>query len=592
MSVGGGARAESLSEMTWGLCRRAGLYVLALWGREFVVRSAHQDSIPRLQGETIHLPVSWKSHGRAALLHRAAACHAAAHGLYGRAAFEAGDLSLRQRELVGLMEDARVEALAMARFPGLRRLWKGFHATGEAGDLRFPALVRRLACALLEESLNDPNHWVRKGVRSFYGQRQRWEDPWLAREIGLELARDLGQMRIVMNEGERLHWVDYRDDNHHLWTQEETVLQEGVAGAPEVESTQAPKAALLRETGQGDVLGLAEAHGPESESRDWLLRNVDAEEAVLEYRRVPQIREAPAQTYGEWDYRIQLVRARWCKVYERPADEGSADWVDPALRRYRHAVLRLQRIIRAVRLENLKRVRRQPDGDELDLDAAINALVSLHNGEAPDMRLHSRARPLHECGLASLVLLDLSESANDPLSNAGQTLLELTREAALVLGQALQTLGEPFGIHGFCSRGRHAVNYTRFKDFEDAFDAAVMARLAGMEGRYSTRLGAGLRHATRQLAERTEPRKSLIVLTDGVPSDIDVFDSEYLGHDARYAVHEALRAGVQVFCLNVGSSGRSRMLRMFGARRFRSLRRVDHMPDLLPEILMMLMRRR
>ena len=42
-----------------------------------------------------------------------------------------------QRVLIGLVEDARVEALSITRFPGLRALWSTWHTATPARDRRW-----------------------------------------------------------------------------------------------------------------------------------------------------------------------------------------------------------------------------------------------------------------------------------------------------------------------------------------------------------------------------------------------------------------------------------------------------------------------
>ena len=68
------------------------------------------------------------------------------------------------------------------------------------------------------------------------------------------------------------------------------------------------------------------------------------------------------------------------------------------------------------------------------------------------------------------------------------------REAATLVATAINGIGDPFALHGFASDGRHDVQYFRFKDFEESYDESVRARLAGMRGGLSTRMGAALQH--------------------------------------------------------------------------------------------------
>lgn len=571
--------------------RRSALYILALWGRHLPVQTTEADEIPRLQDEVISLPASWKQDTDSGLLFRAAACHAAAHSIYGgEVAYEVGDLRPRQLALIGLIEDARVEALAMREYPGLRKLWYSFHTRGLPDTLSFPVLVRRLAAALLNTSRMDTNLWVRKGVQLFYQQDALWQDPEFAMDLGLRLASDLGQMRIAMDDGKPFQVFPYRDDNRHLWREIESQVSDESNEGLEADTTL--DGAFLREADEGRVLELADVEGIDQLPGLRRVQEAESEsDAVLEYRRADQPPPEQRLTYPEWNYQLELERKNWSTVQERPVSKGAYGWVRSILKEQHPTLVQMQRVAHSIHLEKVQRARRQLDGDELDLSAALEAIADLRNGQEPDLRIHYRVRPLHDRGLASLILLDLSESGNDQVPGSGQTVIELTRQASLLLGHALQALGERFAIHGFASRGRHDVGYYRVKDFSDDFDDDAMTRIAGMQGNYSTRLGTALRHALTDLMAQEEQRKLLLVVTDGSPSDIDVYDPEYLSQDARHAVHESLRAGVQVFCLCLDAGAQAKMLQIFGQRRYRILDHVERLPRLLPEVLLSLVRR-
>ena len=184
--------------------------------------------------------------------------------------------------------------------------------------------------------------------------------------------------------------------------------------------------------------------------------------------------------------------------------------------------------------------------------------------------------------IAVLVLLDLSESTNDTVAGQDFTVLELTRAATVLLGEAIHTVGDTFAVHGFCSDGRHNVFYQRYKDFEQPWSDLPKARLAGMEGRFSTRMGAAIRHAGQHLAQVRAQKKLLIVVTDGAPADIDVRDPQYLRFDARKAVEDVGRDGVVPFCLTLDPRADQYVARIFGARNYLILDHVERLPERLP----------
>jgi nitric oxide reductase NorD protein len=239
--------------------------------------------------------------------------------------------------------------------------------------------------------------------------------------------------------------------------------------------------------------------------------------------------------------------------------------------------------VQRLRVEELVRLRARAEGDSLDLDAAIRALSDLRAGVSPDGRVYrlvARARR----DLSVLVLLDLSRSTNDPVPGTGTTLLDLAREATALLADAMASLGDDFAIHGFWSNTRRQVDYFRVKDFGRDYDEAARSRLAGLTGDYSTRMGCALRRAGSLLARRPGHARLVLLVTDGAPSDVDAHDPRYLVQDARHAVHELRRRGMQVHALTLDPRADQYVSRVFGAGHFTVLDRIARLPEKLPQL--------
>ena len=185
------------------------------------------------------------------------------------------------------------------------------------------------------------------------------------------------------------------------------------------------------------------------------------------------------------------------------------------------------------------------------------------------------------------MLLDLSESINDPCPGQSGTILELAQEATALLAWTEDRLGDPFAVAGFCSNTRHDVRYVHFKTFAEPWGEVAKARLAGMQGAFSTRMGAALRHAGHYLALRPNERKLLILLTDGEPSDIDVPDANYLCHDARQAVDELDARGVVTWCVTLDPRADDYVKQIFGARHL-VIDRAEQLPDRLARLFLSL----
>ena len=170
-------------------------------------------------GPLIRLPEIYRGvQGNAAYtLYRAAAAHAQAHLIYGGARFPVGTLKPLQFALVTLIEDARIELLAMRQLSGLRRLWSPYHVAVPDGVATAPVLLARLARALFDPSYRDDDSFVAKGRWMFEARHPRLDDPAISREVGMLLGNDLGQMRVQFNAKTYVVEPIYRDDGLGLW---------------------------------------------------------------------------------------------------------------------------------------------------------------------------------------------------------------------------------------------------------------------------------------------------------------------------------------------------------------------------------------
>src|SRR5262249_47288928 len=154
-------------------------------------------------------------------------------------------------------------------------------------------------------------------------------------------------------------------------------------------------------------------------------------------------------------------------------------------------------------------------GDDIDIDAVVEARVEVMAGSAPDEAVYIE-RPRRRRDLAVLLLLDISASAAEP-GATGQTVHEQQRAAAAALTVALYDLGDRVALYAYHSQGRSAVRLVPVKRFDEGLDTLAMRRLHGLvPGAYS-RLGAAIRHGASVLEDRGgTSRRLLVVLSRGV----------------------------------------------------------------------------
>ena len=476
-------------------------------------------------------------------LYRAAAAHAYAHLTTPGVLQPVLKLRPLQVALVGLVEDARVEALAIRRFPGLRRLWAGFHVAQPGGAITTANLLARLARALLDPGYADPDGFVAKGRALFAAANLH--DPAMSRAIGGLLGNDLGQLRLQFNAKTYVIEPAYRDDNMHLWDLPET-----------------PDDALS--------MTVDTARGSDGDGEE---QPGDGESAPRARDAGLDDRGAVLATYPEWDAAAGVERPDWTTLRDtlpvlRPAE---AEWAGEAALRAQVA-----RLVRSSVVGQSVRQSRQEQGELLDLDAAIDAAVARRGGMQPDARVYRDRRPLGR-DLATLIIMDVSQSTA-AIGGGGQSVLASERLAVAALAAALEARGDQYALRAFASAGREDVRLTRLKDFDEVLSPAVTARLAGLSPGLSTRLGAALRHAGAELAPRRTFRKLVLVLTDGEPSDIDVAHPRELVEDARRAVLGLRLRGVDVFGIVMDPDDAGSGSAIFGRHNTMAVRRLEDLP--------------
>jgi nitric oxide reductase NorD protein len=295
-----------------------------------------------------------------------------------------------------------------------------------------------------------------------------------------------------------------------------------------------------------------------------------------------------AISYPEWDYRVGRYRQAAVVVRQPAARLGDPAWVTSAL--LRHA-----RLIRRVRLrfERLRprsiRLPRQPDGAEIDLAAYIEAAADTAAGAAIDGRVYIAVRPARR-ELSVALLVDTSAST-DAWVATDRRIVDVEKEALLVVCEALDALGDRYGVFAFSGESAGDVSVLTVKRFDERVDVTVGRRIAALDSDGYTRLGAPVRHLTAALCREPAARRLLLVLSDGKPNDVDLYEGRYGVEDTRQAVAEARRQGVAVFCLTIDREAPRYAARIFGNGGFAVLHRAEQLPCTLIDVLRQLVRR-
>jgi hypothetical protein len=336
----------------------------------------------------------------------------------------------------------------------------------------------------------------------------------------------------------------------------------------------------------------------------------------------PQSSEQRSFLYDEWDYLGQSYLRAWCRVFEHHLSGDNFSFIDDVRRRHSALASRVRRQFGFIKPQAWHRVRGVSDGDELDIDGVVDAVIDRRRGHAADSHLYVR-RDRAVRDVAAAFLVDMSASTDFPLPDktaaaiaapaepqdsglylyAGRfeypgpptaptapkrRVIDVSKDALALMCDALQRLGDSFAIYGFSGDGRENVEFHVAKDFTDKLSARTWAALAAMQPRRSTRMGAAIRHALSKLARQSANMKVLIIVSDGYPEDHDYgtdrTDREYGIQDTAHALREAGQAGVTDFCVTIDPAGHDYLRRMCRESRYLIIDDVAALPGELSKI--------
>lgn len=456
------------------------------------------------------------------LLSRAILAHAAGHLRFSLPARAIGN---RKPELIAvnaLLEDARVERLMLQTCPGLHSVWGYFHTASKSiSGFDFTGLMARLSRALHDPQYDDPNAWVIRGRELFEAAAADLNDIDQFERVARELTNMIAKMRFALPR-DHIPAPAYRDDNSYLWT-------------------------------GNTALPVDEEEEPEKKRQRRNPPSADCDDEVVAHAQY---------IYPEWDHQLNDYRENWVTLIEeipqRASPAARRSVVSAAPGRQMHQLSVPDRSIKLTRLE---------EGDDLDLDQVVSNIVDRRSGLAPEGRVFQRhGRRPRSC--TTIVLMDLSVSTEKFVPKSFTKIIDLEKRTSISLVKALENDDHRVAIHGFSSNGRQHVHYDSIKHFSEPLDHIVLPRIARRKSRWSTRMGAAIRHATTLLGREQAAHKTILLLTDGRPSDIDVFDDDYLIEDARESVATAMNNRVQIFCLTLDRNAGNYVQRIFGSRSY------------------------
>ncbi|MEO8540855.1 MAG: VWA domain-containing protein [bacterium] len=322
--------------------------------------------------------------------------------------------------------------------------------------------------------------------------------------------------------------------------------------------------------------------------------------------------------YDEWDFRAQDYKPRWCAVKESKLEEGEDNFYENALREHAGLVTQTRKQFELMKPEMFRKLKRLPDGEDFDLDAAIEWMIEKRAGVNPNEKIYWRRNKI-ERDVAVAFLIDMSASTDeeinkrekkyddddyddDPrkylswwvskrrqeLTSPPKRIIDLEKESTVLLMTALETIGDQYGIYGFSGYGRDNVEFFVIKDFNETLDQKIKNRLDKVTPIRSTRMGPAIRHATFKLKETDAKVKILFLLSDGRPQDHgygrDRTEKEYAIHDTKQALNEAKREGITPFALTVDRAGHDYLKTMCEDMGYEVVADIEALPSRLPTL--------
>jgi len=280
-------------------------------------------------------------------------------------------------------------------------------------------------------------------------------------------------------------------------------------------------------------------------------------------------------TYDEWDFRRNGFKKDWCILIEKELHPIKGTFVGTTLDKYQGILKQLKKQFEMLRSTE-RFMKRQRDGDDIDLDALIESISDTRAGKPPSERLFVRLQR-DERDIAVLFLVDMSSSTEGWINQA-------LKEALILMGEALQVLGDRFAIYGFSGMRRTRSDFYRIKNFDEPHNEETKGRIAAIVPQEYTRMGPPLRHAVELLQNIDARVRLLVTLSDGKPEDYDDYKGEYAIEDTRHALVEAKAKGIHPFCITIDKQAHDYIGHMYGEVNYIFVDEVRKLPIRLPEI--------
>ncbi len=184
--------------------------------------------------------------------------------------------------------------------------------------------------------------------------------------------------------------------------------------------------------------------------------------------------------------------------------------------------------------------------------------------------------------LAISILIDVSLSTDAWVED--RRVIDIEKEALLVLAHGLASCGDDYSIQSFTSHRRHRVWVNTLKGFDEPMNEITERRIAALKPGHYTRMGAAIRHTAAELSKRPNRHRLLLVLSDGKPNDSDYYEGRYAVEDTRRAIMDARQQDLKVFGITIDRDAQQYIGHLFGRGGYAMVHKPEHLSQALPRI--------
>jgi nitric oxide reductase activation protein len=278
---------------------------------------------------------------------------------------------------------------------------------------------------------------------------------------------------------------------------------------------------------------------------------------------------------------------------------GSTAFVDRTLESYSDLVAEVRKQFQMLKPERLRKITHLERGEEIDINAAIEASIDRRAGRSPSEKVYIE-KLRKDRDYATLFLVDMSASTDQVIIDNGRDavfssgwnsekkVIDIEKEALVVMAEALKEIGDEYAIYGFSGYGRKDVDFYCVKDFKENYGDPVKGRIENIKPQRSTHMGPVIRHATEKMSRLESRIKNIILISDGYPQDSDYgndrTDKEYAIQDTMAALEEASKNNIFTFCITIDRAGHDYLRRMMPASRYLVIDETLVLPRQLPKI--------